>query len=115
MCIVLFWFGFGLRFFFLFKQKTAYEVRISDWSSDVCSSDLLAGQMSRRIVVGERGDRRGAVVMGAKISVRHAMSHLRNMSPYSRRTGGGVLITMRSLKLSPALYRCPWKPAWKIR
>src|SRR3546814_3739254 len=27
-------------FFFLFKQKTAYEVRISDWSSDVCSSDL---------------------------------------------------------------------------
>src|SRR3546814_3566673 len=27
-------------FFFFFKQKTAYEVRISDWSSDVCSSDL---------------------------------------------------------------------------
>src|SRR3546814_8686042 len=29
-------------FFFLFKQKTAYEMRISDWSSDVCSSDLTA-------------------------------------------------------------------------
>src|SRR3546814_56796 len=28
--------------FFFFKQKTAYELRISDWSSDVCSSDLLA-------------------------------------------------------------------------
>src|SRR3546814_8730739 len=28
--------------FFFFKQKTAYEVRISDWSSDVCSSDLAA-------------------------------------------------------------------------
>src|SRR3546814_20695922 len=27
--------------FFFFKQKTAYEVRISDWSSDVCSSDLI--------------------------------------------------------------------------
>src|SRR3546814_856941 len=27
-------------FFFCFKQKTAYEMRISDWSSDVCSSDL---------------------------------------------------------------------------
>src|SRR3546814_16183029 len=27
-------------FFFFFKQKTAYELRISDWSSDVCSSDL---------------------------------------------------------------------------
>src|SRR3546814_1741985 len=34
----------GLVFFF-FKQKTAYEVRISDWSSDVCSSDLLARQV----------------------------------------------------------------------
>src|SRR3546814_9759910 len=32
MCIVL---------FFFFKQKTAYEMRISDWSSDVCSSDLF--------------------------------------------------------------------------
>src|SRR3546814_7790840 len=29
--------------FFFFKQKTAYEMRISDWSSDVCSSDLLTG------------------------------------------------------------------------
>src|SRR3546814_20244155 len=33
MCMVLF-------LFFFFKQKTAYEMRISDWSSDVCSSDL---------------------------------------------------------------------------
>src|SRR3546814_2556884 len=30
-----------LYLFFFFKQKTAYEMRISDWSSDVCSSDLL--------------------------------------------------------------------------
>src|SRR3546814_5265179 len=29
-----------MLFFFFFKQKTAYEMRISDWSSDVCSSDL---------------------------------------------------------------------------
>src|SRR3546814_1191628 len=29
-----------VQYFFLFKQKTAYEIRISDWSSDVCSSDL---------------------------------------------------------------------------
>src|SRR3546814_7910714 len=35
-------------FFFFFKQKTAYEMRISDWSSDVCSSDLnrVAGRAS---------------------------------------------------------------------
>src|SRR3546814_18821845 len=32
---------FSFVFFFFFKQKTAYDMRISDWSSDVCSSDLL--------------------------------------------------------------------------
>src|SRR3546814_8585836 len=31
--------------FFFFKQKTAYEMRISDWSSDVCSSDLEEGRV----------------------------------------------------------------------
>src|SRR3546814_4222404 len=47
MCVVLDYFlylifyDFYLFFFFFFKQKTAYEMRISDWSSDVCSSDLL--------------------------------------------------------------------------
>src|SRR3546814_8113819 len=39
-------------FFFVFKQKTAYEMRISDWSSDVCSSDLLFVDM-RAAVHGE--------------------------------------------------------------
>src|SRR3546814_3570019 len=34
--------------FFFFKQKTAYEMRISDWSSDVCSSDLPRRGRSRR-------------------------------------------------------------------
>src|SRR3546814_1768246 len=33
-------------FVFFFKQKTAYEMRISDWSSDVCSSDLLICDVS---------------------------------------------------------------------
>src|SRR3546814_4247809 len=39
---------FYLRFwcFFFFKQKTAYEMRISDWSSDVCSSDLQPGTIA---------------------------------------------------------------------
>src|SRR3546814_13620531 len=37
----MFVFFFVLSFFFFFKQKTAYEMRISDWSSDVCSSDLV--------------------------------------------------------------------------
>src|SRR3546814_6275976 len=34
-------------FFFFFKQKTAYEMRISDWSSDVCSSDLFTAESSQ--------------------------------------------------------------------
>src|SRR3546814_14221315 len=37
----------GMGMFFFFKQKTAYEMRISDWSSDVCSSDLLGTRMGR--------------------------------------------------------------------
>src|SRR3546814_619965 len=44
-----------MLFVFFFKQKTAYERRISDWSSDVCSSDLG---------MGRGGDRREAVVAG---------------------------------------------------
>src|SRR3546814_4828823 len=38
-------------YFFFFKQKTAYEMRISDWSSDVCSSDLR--ENPRRLALGE--------------------------------------------------------------
>src|SRR3546814_13825641 len=37
-------FIYFLIVFFFFKQKTAYEMRISDWSSDVCSSDLVRGK-----------------------------------------------------------------------
>src|SRR3546814_21081308 len=43
--------------FFFFKQKTAYEMRISDWSSDVCSSDLVVRQFGGqrdRLVCGNR-------------------------------------------------------------
>src|SRR3546814_5066709 len=40
--------------FFFFKQKTAYEMRISDWSSDVCSSDL-AGYAVDSAFDGEEG------------------------------------------------------------
>src|SRR3546814_4986131 len=37
------------KWFFFFKQKTAYEMRISDWSSDVCSSDLAAAPFPHAI------------------------------------------------------------------
>src|SRR3546814_6052467 len=43
MLVIVFMSEYEMRFifFFFFKQKTAYEMRISDWSSDVYSSDLL--------------------------------------------------------------------------
>src|SRR3546814_7724161 len=39
--------------FFFFKQKTAYEMRISDWSSDVCSSDLLESLADILLAIGQ--------------------------------------------------------------
>src|SRR3546814_10754488 len=47
MCCVLF-----DMFFFFFKQKTAYEMRISDWSSDVCSSDLQYAVRNQIMLTG---------------------------------------------------------------
>src|SRR3546814_6860627 len=62
-------------FFFCVKQKTAYEMRISDWSSDVCSSDLGFGpgakhreqpgaKRDRRVEVGADAVRRAAQRFG---------------------------------------------------
>src|SRR3546814_4126443 len=44
-----------LFFMFFFKQKTAYEMRISDWSSDVCSSDLQHRGIEAAAVSGQFG------------------------------------------------------------
>src|SRR3546814_7431751 len=53
---------------FFFKQKTAYEMRISDWSSDVCSSDLqapTAGRLEREPEAG--GAKRAMLYLTRKI------------------------------------------------
>src|SRR3546814_4024082 len=67
--------------FFFFKQKTAYEMRISDWSSDVCSSDLLVcgitlattPNVAKRFGAGRHGEIgplvRQALWMGGGIGV----------------------------------------------
>src|SRR3546814_8718503 len=52
-------------FFLFFKHKTAYEMRISDWSSDVCSSDLFAGRGDRRASRSSRGVQDPARVAGS--------------------------------------------------
>src|SRR3546814_2681480 len=57
----------GTVLFFFFKQKTAYEMRISDWSSDVCSSDLHApdaiglARIDAAAAIGDAADDRHAV------------------------------------------------------
>src|SRR3546814_4107591 len=64
----------------LFKQKTAYEMRISDWSSDVCSSDLH-GRLDG--ILGKGIHWRGSVTMGRGIRRRAgpALRPLRDASP----------------------------------
>src|SRR3546814_10698894 len=47
--------GFRVVSVVFFKQKTAYEMRISDWSSDVCSSDLYNGQRPMMMAVTAAG------------------------------------------------------------
>src|SRR5216110_3388432 len=42
--------------FFFFKQKTAYDISSRDWSSDVCSSDIARGDLSRKITVDVKGE-----------------------------------------------------------
>src|SRR3546814_5537806 len=48
-----------VHFVFFFKQKTAYEMRISDWSSDVCSSDL-----GKNVLLLKPGKHVGGMVSG---------------------------------------------------
>src|SRR3546814_6383256 len=51
--LMLFLFNIVLCFFF-FKQKTAYEMRISDWSSDVCSSDLTEQALRPQATIAQQ-------------------------------------------------------------
>src|SRR3546814_2406886 len=53
-------------FCFFFKQKTAYEMRISDWSSDVCSSDLCRGPYTPRGSNTDRAPGRAGALLRAR-------------------------------------------------
>src|SRR3546814_4543078 len=65
---------------FFFKQKTAYEMRISDWSSDVCSSDLLVYLYtpihSRPVARGAIASIQDGFVVGRWISVEKALHRI---------------------------------------
>src|SRR3546814_8375791 len=74
--------------FFFFKQKTAYEMRISDWSSDVCSSDLKARLIGRRGI--EAAGRSGALFQKL-----HPQSGARQSRSEERRVGKECVSTCR--------------------
>src|SRR3546814_3955721 len=92
---------------FFFKQKTEYEMRISDWSSDVCSSDLLlldapalaeiAPDLRHRRV-GHRDGRGAGEARGGKQCGAHARhrAHGRAVRSEERRVGKECVSTCRS-------------------
>src|SRR3546814_7798364 len=69
--------------FFFFKQKTAYEMRISDWSSDVCSSDL--GEQHQRLSAERSNATRDPLRCG-QVDIRD-----RNIATGAREAHGGFL------------------------
>src|SRR3546814_3934678 len=76
-------------FFFFFKQKTAYEMRISDWSSDVCSSDLSirpmissAARLGRFLRTSWDGPHSSA---GPKLALLHPRNHAVSFGALSSR------------------------------
>src|SRR3546814_19813035 len=95
--------------FFCCKQKTAYEMRISDWSSDVCSSDLLAaGDLLQAFDTAARIPDGASIALppvsgdgaGADTSAKH---HALRQSSEERRVGKECVSTFRS-RWSPLLY-----------
>src|SRR3546814_7527707 len=80
--------GVQISCVFFFKQKTAYEMRISDWSSDVCSSDLAGA-------LGETGSAAGGLgdLESAGMVARHCPPKKRSEE---RRVGKECVSTCRS-------------------
>src|SRR3546814_2794700 len=92
MCCIL------RKIFFFFKQKTAYEMRISDWSSDVCSSDLSPEREEKRSDQDDHPTHAGAAASQRAHTKAAAGRHDRlsrqiwlcaNQSASCRRRGGG--------------------------
>src|SRR3546814_10838602 len=80
-----------LFFVFFFKQKTAYEMRISDWSSDVCSSDLRLDRGEAPVIFGDGKQSMDMVYVGdiARANILAARSE-------ERRVGKECVSTCRS-------------------
>src|SRR3546814_5601243 len=82
-------------YFFFFKQKTAYEMRISDWSSDVCSSDLhhaglhkivqfYAGRQPGYQLQGQAANQRSVLSDKEVFGARHAASSKHTVKTHNK-------------------------------
>src|SRR3546814_3569119 len=92
--------------FFFFKQKTAYERRISDWSSDVCSSDLRVPELVSQAFHRAMSGRPGPVAVALPEDMLRDMTEAADAAPYQvarpgarseeRRVGKECVSTCRS-------------------
>src|SRR3546814_1620279 len=106
-------------FVFFFKQKTAYEMRISDWSSDVCSSDLHV-QCKRTHPVGsirerdvghgrEASSQRGRLVGEDRGGERKRTARKRGRHPYQPPSSSSCAIVRRKIGRASGRARvCPY-------
>src|SRR3546814_9790223 len=86
-----------LVLFFFYKQKTAYEMRISDWSSDVCSSDLRSPRRRPRSDAFFGGFWVAAMQFNPlPTAVTLAMMAMNNVRSEERRVGKECVSTCRS-------------------
>src|SRR3546814_13601711 len=76
--------------FFFFKQKTAYEMRISDWSSDVCSSDLAGHLSDRNLACRHSRARDDALDLAQWLQPGYGDLYRRHRSLFRAPTGGGT-------------------------
>src|SRR3546814_10288374 len=83
-------------FFFFFKQKTAYEMRISDWSSDVCSSDLRDPRDDDQRQADDQHDQTGEDIEQALADLRNPLPRRKTVRSEERRVGKECVSTCRS-------------------
>src|SRR3546814_3954872 len=83
---------------FFFKQKTAYDMRISDWSSDVCSSDLFGVALGRHRIKTEllAHDAKGRIERGQGLHGGVGPHMLVTVKSEERRVGKECVSTCRS-------------------
>src|SRR3546814_4678451 len=79
-----------LVLFFFFKQKTAYEMRISDWSSDVCSSDLVDFGLVHAMIFDHASTGSFVVCLAVPVIYRHCVEEA--LVAEDRKDAGQVLL-----------------------